>query len=304
MEISVVIPTYRRAKHLMQTVTSCIEQKHVEGIFELIVVDNDIEGSARSTISTIAQQTKVPIIYIKEDRPGISWARNAGVAAANGPYLVFLDDDEIPTPEWLNALRTTIQSAGADIAVGPVIPCFPVPDAAVSHYAKKTYTRDAGLPSGTALKWGGIGNCILRRERCFTTRSPFDPRLGISGGEDAVFLHQALLRGCKLVWCAEAIVRETIPADKLTWPYLLKRAYRAGQTTTFVHLGTRPINIGLALRSIAIGCAQALVYAPVGGLLLIARRPRWLNAMAKAVQGFGKVVYHPSLHISLYRLKK
>lgn len=303
VEISLVIPTYRRPEHLMKTISSCTDQRGVDGDFEIIVVDNDAEGTARPVIDEITKNSDATIRYVKEDRAGISWARNAGVAAATGRYLVFLDDDEVAKPGWLIAFLTTIQKSGADIAVGPVYPYFSTPNTEIPMYAKKLYTRDAHLPSGTELEWGAIGNCIIRRERCFTDPLPFDTRLGLSGGEDAVFLRQARRRGCKLVWCAEAIAWETITADKLSSSCLLRRAFRGGQTTTFVHFAVEPMEIWRALRWMAIGFAQVVVYAPVGCVLLMSGHQRWLNVLAKAASGLGKMLSHPALHVRSYRLK-
>jgi len=303
VEISLVIPTYQRPEHLLRTIESCSKQRDVDGEVEIIVVDNDVQGTARSVIDKIKKSSDTAILYVKEDRPGISWARNAGVAAATGRYLVFLDDDEVTKPGWLSALLTTIQIFGADIAVGPVYPCFSAPDTEVPTYAKKIYTRDARVPNGTELEWGHIGNCIIRRERCFIDQIPFDPRLGLSGGEDALFLRQARLRGCKVVWCAQAIAWETIPGDKLSSSYLLRRAFRGGQTTTFVHFAVRPIEIWRGLRWMAIGCAQVVIFAPIGCMLLISGHRRWLEVLAKAASGMGKMLSHSALHLRSYHLK-
>jgi succinoglycan biosynthesis protein ExoM len=287
----------------MRTLISCIEQTDVEGELEIVVVDNDVEATARPVIAAIIKSSSKAILYVKEDRPGISWARNAGVAAARGRYLVFLDDDEVAKPGWLRALHATIQNSGADIAVGPVYPCFSVVDTEVPRYARKLYTRDAHLPNGAKLQWGHIGNCIIRRERCFVDRLPFDPRLGLSGGEDALFLRQASVRGCKLVWCAEAIVWENIPVDKLSSSYLLRRAFRGGQITTFVHFAVRPMEIWRGLRWMTIGLAQVAMYAPVGCVLWISGSQRWLDVIAKAASGLGKLLPHSALHFRSYRLK-
>jgi hypothetical protein len=55
---------------------------------------------------------------------------------------------------------------------------------------------------------------------------PFDPRLGLTGGEDTLFIRQLLRGGRKIVWCAEAVIWETIPSEKLEARYLLRRAFR------------------------------------------------------------------------------
>src|SRR5262249_55193989 len=151
----------------------------------------------------------------------------------------------------------------ADIVVGPVRPIFPE-GAPVSAYATGVYTRDAKLPSGSVVRWGGIGNALLRKARCFRGPVPFDPRLGLAGGEDSIFLGQAVQAGCKLVWCADAAVRETVPADKLLPGYLLRRAFRAGQTTSFQPSTLASPSWSAVVRWMLVGSLQAVVYGPIG----------------------------------------
>ena len=84
---------------------------------EILVVDNDAQGSAREPIATLARaESDPPIRYIAEPRPGISHARNAGVAAAAGEFIPFLDDDEIASPHWLASFLTTARQFEADDA--------------------------------------------------------------------------------------------------------------------------------------------------------------------------------------------
>lgn len=299
--VSIVIPTRRRPEGLRKAVLSCLRQEDLERPVELVVIDNDSEGTAAPIVAELVRNARTPIRYLREDRPGISFARNTGVAAARGCYVAFLDDDEVAAPRWLASLLATIERARADIAIGPVYPEFSAPDSAVPPYAKKMYTRDARLQSGAELTWGGIGNCLIDAARCFTSESPFDPRLGLTGGEDAVFLHQARIEGRKLVWCAEAIAWESLAPDKLTPSYLLRRSFRGGQTTTFKHVEAKPMEPWRALRWMAIGCAQVLAYAPLGALLFLARQSSWLETSAKAASGLGKAFWHPALQPQLYR---
>jgi hypothetical protein len=213
INVSIVIPTYRRPELLAATLASCLAQQGIEDQrIEIVVVDNDPAQSARSTVDAAAARSGgIHLRYTAEPRPGISHARNTGVAQAAGRYVAFIDDDEEAAPGWLAAFLQTIRRTGADLAVGPVYPRFA---AGADAYVRQTYTRDAQVPSGTPLeRWGGIGNSLLDKERCFAgTSEPFDPRFGLSGGEDALFLHQLRRRGGTIVWCADAAVRESIPA--------------------------------------------------------------------------------------------
>jgi len=119
-------------------------------------------------------------------------------------------------------LLAAIRRFGADAVFGAIYPMFPV--ASVHPYAREKFTRDVGRPTGTPIPAGspmrgmlGICNTILDRGRCFTDgdNEPFKPWLGFQGGEDTLFFRQLLQRGRKMVWCAEAVVRETIPAERL-----------------------------------------------------------------------------------------
>ncbi len=300
--VSIVIPTYRRPELLRRVLDSCLAQERVEAAFEIVVVDNDAAGSARAAVEAFAAASPVPVRYVAETRPGISHARNTGVANAAGPYVAFIDDDEEAAPGWLAAFLATITEAGADAVVGPVRPRFP-DGAAIDAYRRKVYTRDAGAPSGRRLlRWSGIGNTLLDKERCFGgAAEPFDPRLGLTGGEDSLFFRQLLRRGGKLAWCAEAVAWEAIPAERLATRYLLRRAFRGAQTTTFVCTAVRPRELGRAAFWMAVGAAQVMVYTPAALVLRALRQERWLPLADKALGGLGKVFWHPKLHLRLYR---
>ena len=302
VETSIVIPTYRRPAHLARAIASCLAQAGEADAYEILVIDNDAAGSAEAAVAAIAAVNAVPIRYVGEPRAGISHARNTGVVSAEGRYLAFLDDDEEADPGWLAAFLATIRATGADAVIGPVYPHFPAEAPPIDPYRRKVFTRDAQVPTGTRLaKWSGIGNTLLDKARCFAGAEPFDPRLGLSGGEDTVFLRQLLRRGGIVVWCAEAAVRESVALDKLATRFLLRRAFRGGQTTTFVCTAVEPPEHARAALWMAVGCAQVAFYAPAALLLRALKRETWLPVMVKAVGGLGKVFWHPKLHIKLYR---
>jgi succinoglycan biosynthesis protein ExoM len=301
IETSVVILSYRRPDELTRAIDSVLAQQGVATPYEIVVVDNDPERSAAAAAEAMAARSPVPIRYVSEPRPGISHARNTGVASAAGRYLAFLDDDEEAEPGWLAHFLTTLERFGADAVVGPVYPRFPLDASVIDAYRRRVYTRDARVPTGTALLRWNIGNSIFDKARCFITPEPFLPRLGRTGGEDTVFLRQLTRRGCKMVWCGEAVVWETVPADRLEPDYLLRRAFRGAQTTTFVCTTVKPREIGRALRLMAGGCVQVALYGPAALALKAIKHERWLPMMAKAVSGLGKLLWHPSLHLRMYR---
>jgi succinoglycan biosynthesis protein ExoM len=302
IDVSIVIPTYRRPELLPATLASCLAQQGAEDErVEIVVVDNDPAQSARSTVDAAAARSGAVLLrYVAEPRPGISHARNTGVAQAAGRYVAFIDDDEEAAPGWLAAFLATIRRTGADLVVGPVYPRFAQP---ADAYVREAYTRDACVATGTRLeRWSGIGNSLLDKERCFAgTQEPFDPRLGLSGGEDALFLRQLVRRGATIVWCAEAVTWETIAPNRLAARYLLRRAFRGAQTLTFVCTAVTPPERGRAAVWMVVGCAQLVLYMPVALVLRAFRHRRWLPVAVKAVEGLGKVLWHPRLQPRIYQ---
>jgi len=308
IEITIIIPTYNRPDYLARALASCIAQEGVGATFEILVVDNNPDGSARPQVETMAQRSAVPIRYVHEPRAGISHARNTGVAAAAGRYIAFVDDDQEVDPGCLAALLAAIRRFGADAVFGAIYPMFPV--ASVHPYAREKFTRDVGRPTGTPIPAGspmrgmlGICNTILDGGRCFTDgdNEPFKPWLGFQGGEDTLFFRQLLQRGRKMVWCAEAVVRETIPAERLGEDYLLRRAFNNGQISASTWSALDPPSRMRMLAMMAVGCLQMALFSPPALVLRLLRSPGWLTCGARVAGGLGKLLCHPKMHLKIYR---
>lgn len=94
--VSVVVPTCNRPALLREALASIRAFEGPEYSFEILVGDN---GSAPETR---AAAEDFGAVYIKVDRPGAGAARNAGLHAATGDYLAFLDDDDVWLPSHLH----------------------------------------------------------------------------------------------------------------------------------------------------------------------------------------------------------
>jgi glycosyltransferase involved in cell wall biosynthesis len=94
MEITFIICTRNRAASLLQALNSvtAATQSHREDI-ELLIVDNGSTDSTRDVVDAWAATAPLPVEVIYQPRRGLSAARNAGMAAAKGRLLVFIDDD-------------------------------------------------------------------------------------------------------------------------------------------------------------------------------------------------------------------
>ena len=133
--ISVVVPTYRRAELLREALASIRALESPALSLEILVCDNgNGEGAAPAR--------EFGARYLVVDRPGAAAARNAGISAATGEYLAFLDDDDLwlPThlapklamlqarPEFAGVVGQTITTDESLQPTSPPWPVYQLPD--------------------------------------------------------------------------------------------------------------------------------------------------------------------------------
>jgi glycosyltransferase involved in cell wall biosynthesis len=110
--LSVIVPTFNRASMLDRSVQSVLWQTYLD--WELIIVD---DGSTDETASKVRQlQTTYhtrKISYLQQDNQGPASARNAGVAAAQGDVVVYLDSDDLLYPSALLDIQLVMKETAA-----------------------------------------------------------------------------------------------------------------------------------------------------------------------------------------------
>lgn len=99
-EISVVIPTFNMARFVGEAVRSVLDQTFAD--FEVLVVD---DGSTDNTREVIAAIDDPRVRYLHQENRGLAGARNAGIEAARGSFIAFLDADDLWLPDKLARQR-------------------------------------------------------------------------------------------------------------------------------------------------------------------------------------------------------
>ncbi len=108
-EISVVIPTRDRGRRLVRTLSCALGQSGVD--LEVIVVD---DGSTDETADRLAEIGDPRLRVLRHATPrGVASARNAGIAAARAPWVAFLDDDDLWSPDKLRLQLACGRETGA-----------------------------------------------------------------------------------------------------------------------------------------------------------------------------------------------
>ena len=271
---SVCIATYRRPALLARLLESLRMQSLPEGTsMEVIVIDNDPEGSAGPIVERFRDAGAFSCRYFRQPVKNISITRNLAVEKADGEYLLFIDDDETACRDWLRAMLAALESSGADGVFGPILPDFP--DGTPEWMRRRELLYRIPLQNtGEPARMKYTGNCLVRSSLLRKIDGPFDPRFGTTGGEDS-FLFEILERqGACFLYCREAPVYEFLPPTRTTLSHLFLRGIKDGgnHTRRILELshgkrwGLRPFLLG---KAIAYGSLSLLLF------LLLLPSPYW-----------------------------
>ena len=117
---SVVVPTYNRCDILTRCLESLFEQTAASSSYEIIVVDDGSTDGTPEMVKGMAEKAPCELIYIRQNNSGRSRARNTGVLAAHGAYIIFLDGDMVVKRTFVAAHLAAHRKSGL-VANGPVV---------------------------------------------------------------------------------------------------------------------------------------------------------------------------------------
>ena len=278
----IAVLTYLRPADLQEVLPLLVAQAAGVRTDELevsvLVVDNDPAASASPIVEQVRDELPGPVElrYAHEPVPGISAGRNRALQeGSEDDLLVFIDDDERPSKDWLRLLLATRSGYGADLVQGPVISEFQVaPD---DWIRSGGFFRRRRMPTGSPLDVAVTNNLLLDLRTVRAIDLSFDPTLGITGGEDTLFTRQLHRSGAVMVWCDEAYVIDVVPASRSTRAWVRQRALSMGNASALVALrlaGTPLRRLQSRLSLTTRGLARMAVGAARIGAGALARNER------------------------------
>ncbi len=243
---TICVTTFRRPIGLARLLEAIGDLERPDGWdFDVVVVDNDPAGSARTVVEAA---TNLPVRHVVEPERGIAQVRNRAIReTASSAWIAFIDDDEWPEPTWWRRLTDVQTQTGADVVIGPSVPVFEAEPA--------SWIRDGGFfererfATGTRIPyWLARTSGVLIRRAAFEHLGdqPFDRRFALNGGDDIRFFEMLDREGAKFVWVDDAIVNELVPATRSNTRWLLRRAFRTGNSRS---VSLQIEGAGLALRA-------------------------------------------------------
>jgi glucosyl-dolichyl phosphate glucuronosyltransferase len=249
MDISIIVCTYNRCKLLRRALTSAMAMT-VSGttVWEILVVDNNSQDQTREVASDFCDRYPDRVRYLFEPTPGKSHALNAGIGAARGDVVAFMDDDVTVEPTWLESLTAALhdrQYAGSGGRVLPEWSTSPpswLPDKEGCGLAPLAYF-DQG-PDAGELTEPPFGTNMAFRKSIFEEYGGFRTDLGPCPGalirnEDTEFGSRLMSAGERLYYEPLAVVYHPVEEFRIRKEYFLSWWFDKGRSD-IRQFGIRP----------------------------------------------------------------
>jgi len=235
---TVALCTHNHADRLERTLGDLPRIRAPKASWELLVVDNASQDGTPELLARNAWPEGWNVRVVREEKLGVAHARNRAIIQAQGEYLVFMDDDETPDPDWLCAFERLILQHSPDAFGGRISVAFEdlrpgwLTDELLGFLGQLHWGDEIKLLSDPATKLY-TGNFGFRKTICDTIGN-FDVTLGRRGhdnygGEDVDFYRRILQAGFNVWWTPEAVIHHRIQAAKLNRSYFLDLHYKQGR---------------------------------------------------------------------------
>jgi glycosyltransferase involved in cell wall biosynthesis len=211
--VSVIVPTFNRPDLVPDCIKSLLSLDYPH--YEVILVDNAPRTNANAEC---IQNTDVPQLrYTREDRPGVSWARNRGIREARGEIIAFTDDDVRVDRYWLAELVKNF-SLGDDIGCVTGLTVLAELETEAQYwfeefggyswsdwpFRRRVFDRSKRHVHLYRVALCGAGASMAFRADLLRRMGGFDPALGGRGparsGQDAAAFFQVIMRGYKVIY--------------------------------------------------------------------------------------------------------
>jgi glycosyltransferase involved in cell wall biosynthesis len=254
----------------------------------LLIVDNGSTDSTPEVVSSFAK--RLPIRRVWQPEPGLSNARNLGLAQATGRYMIWTDDDMLLESEWLAAYwEAFTRWPEAAVFGGKVTPLLKEPtpgwfQSAIPDLGLLLAARDFGNdPMPLSLQENRLpfgANFAVRGD--VQRLNPFDPALGVApgrrrGGEETAVITAILQSGNLGMWVPGAAVFHVISTDRQTTDYVFRYYAGMGEQDTFPRVSCQSAPFLRAPISLWIKVPVAFIRYQ---LARIARRKSWVRYFA------------------------
>lgn len=246
---SIVVPFLNEERWLPICIPALEAQQFPAENFEILFVDN---GSTDQSAAIIARHPRVRLLH--ESRKDPYLARNRAIAEARGEYIVFLDADCIPDPDWLSQFHASLTAQPADIVLG----YLSYPRNASALVRAYEYNYDTKLQYMLRHRmvpnyFGHGGNMIVRTE-VFRKHGPFVP-MPVVGDTEIIHRLFTAEPNAVITYARRARVEHAEVTASSVWLY---KMYESGKySETLVQAGGfQPLPLAHRLRILSLGIRE------------------------------------------------
>ena len=202
--VSVVIPCYDQARYLPDAVGSVVAQTYTD--WEIVVVDDGSPDDTAAVAARLASDFGDRIRILRQANAGLASARNAGVVAARGRYILPLDADDMIEPTMLERAVGTLTAAP-----GVAVAFAQYQQFGEGLSIERLHEFDAALLSA----WDYVPYCALYRREVWEAIGGYSPAL-VWGYEDWDFWLGAIERGYVMALIPEVLFLYRVRGDSMS----------------------------------------------------------------------------------------
>jgi glycosyltransferase involved in cell wall biosynthesis len=229
MRVTIQLCTYNRAGLLERVLDACFEQTIPERSYEVVLVNDGSTDGTSDVIERARERANCRFVVVEQANAGLAKGRNAGIARASGERIVFIDDDVLPLPNFLEEhLRSHASHPQAIVRGGAInVESFdelPPPVWTIKNYSGNYFwTTNVSVPLATIRAIGG-----------------FNETFSEYGWEDIDVGLRLRARGVKAVFNPKALAYHYKPRPRASDVEKMIRQARAQARTAVVLVGLHP----------------------------------------------------------------
>lgn len=249
---SVIVCTHNRAAVVGRALEGALAQAIPAG-GEVLAVDNASTDGTGAALAALSRAAGPALRIVREPLLGLSAARNRGLAEARGEVAVFLDDDAVPQPGWLNALLAPFAAPRVACAGGRIVIRFP--GAQPPWFRSELSAALSGFDLGNEprqIRYGRPGDVypyganIAFRVVAARSIGGFCSLVGLHGRhllahEETDLCYRLEEAGWEVCYTPQAVVDHLVSHERVTPEWLLRRHAAGGRSAALFILRNRGI---------------------------------------------------------------
>ena len=201
-KLSIIVPVYNVEKYIRPCIESIFKQGLDDADFEVIIVNDGTKDRSMEVIADIIQQHN-NISVINQENQGLSVARNNGIAAAKGEYILMPDSDDLLIDNSLRPLLEKALETKVDLAVADFLSMI---DEEIDDFYKKEFKQPK--PQFKEVTGEQILLEVLNPHHCYVWRTLYRRDFLVTQNltfypgiryEDIPFTHECYLKACNCI---------------------------------------------------------------------------------------------------------